>query len=55
MKIIGIQSSPKGKNSNTLKLLNAAMEGAAEAGAETEIIDVTKLQDQLLHRVRILL
>ena len=44
MKIIGIQSSPKGKNSNTLKLLNAAMEGAAEAGAETEIIDVTKLQ-----------
>lgn len=44
MKIIGIQSSPKGKNSNTLRLLKAAMEGAAEAGAETEIIDITKLK-----------
>jgi multimeric flavodoxin WrbA len=44
MKIIGIQSSPKGKASNTLKLLNAALEGAREAGAETELIDVTKLK-----------
>lgn len=43
MKIVGIQSSPRGKNSNTLKLLNAALEGAAEAGAEVEIIDVVKL------------
>jgi len=44
MKIVGIQSSPRGKNSNTLKLLNAALEGAAEAGAETELINVAKLK-----------
>jgi multimeric flavodoxin WrbA len=44
MKIIGIQSSPKGKNSVTLMLLNAAMEGAKEAGAEVEMIDITKLR-----------
>jgi len=43
MKIVGIQSSPRGKNSNTLKLLNAALEGAAEDGAEIELIDIGKL------------
>ncbi len=42
MKIVAITSSPKGKKSNTLLLVNAALEGAREAGAETEIIDVTK-------------
>ena len=36
MKIVGIQSSPRGKNSNTLKLLDAALDGAAEEGAEVE-------------------
>jgi len=46
MKIVGIQSSPRGKNSNTLKLLNAALDGAAEDGAEVEIIDVAKLKIQ---------
>ena len=44
MKIIGISSSPKAKASNTLKLLNAALEGAREAGADVELIDVTKLK-----------
>mgnify|MGYP005831996485 CR=1 FL=1 len=44
MKIVGIQSSPRGKNSTTLKLLEAAMEGARESGAETEIIDITRLK-----------
>ena len=43
MKIVGLQSSPRGKNSNTLKLLNAALEGARESGAEVEVIDVTRL------------
>ena len=43
MKIVGILSSPRGKKSNTLKLMDAALEGAAEAGAETEAIDVAKL------------
>ncbi len=44
MKIIAIQSSPKRKNSNTLKLIEAALEGAREAGAETEIIDITRFK-----------
>jgi multimeric flavodoxin WrbA len=44
MKIVGIQSSPRGKNSNTLKLLDAALDGAAEAGADIESIDVAKLK-----------
>ena len=43
MKVIGIASSPKGKNSSTLKLLDSALKGANEAGAEVEIIDVAKL------------
>ena len=43
MKIVGIQSSPRGKQSNTLKLLDAALKGALEVGAEVEAIDVTKL------------
>lgn len=43
MKIVGIQSSPRGNQSNTLKLLNAALEGAAEAGAEIESIDIAKM------------
>jgi len=44
MKIIGISSSPRGKNSSTLKLLDAALKGAEEAGAEVEAIDVAKLK-----------
>ena len=43
MKIVGIQSSPRGKKSITLKLLDAALNGALEVGAEVEAIDVTKL------------
>jgi multimeric flavodoxin WrbA len=44
MKIVAITSSPKGKKSNTLQLVNAAIEGAREAGAEAEVIDITKHQ-----------
>jgi multimeric flavodoxin WrbA len=44
MKIIAINSSPKGKASNTLKLVNAALDGARGAGAETEVIDACKLK-----------
>jgi multimeric flavodoxin WrbA len=44
MKIVGIHSSPKGKSSNTLKLLNAALDGASEAGADIEILDVAKIR-----------
>jgi len=44
MKIIAIISSPRGKNSNTLKLVNAALDGVVAAGAASEIIDVAKLK-----------
>ena len=44
MKIVGISSSPRGKNSNTLKLLDAALDGASKSGAEVESIDVAKLK-----------
>jgi multimeric flavodoxin WrbA len=44
MKVTGIIGSPRGKNSSTLRLMEAAIEGASQAGAETEIIDITKLR-----------
>ena len=44
MKIVGIQSSPRGKHSNTLKLLNAALDGASEEGADVESIDIAKMK-----------
>ena len=40
MKVIGIQASPRGKESNTLRLMTAVLTGAAEEGAETELIDL---------------
>jgi len=39
MKALFINGSPR-KNGNTAKLLKWAMEGAAEAGAETELINL---------------
>jgi multimeric flavodoxin WrbA len=44
MKITGIQGSPRGRHSSTLKLLDSALAGAQENGAEIEIIDITKAQ-----------
>lgn len=44
MKIIGILSSPHGRKSATLGLVEAAVEGARQAGAETELVDITKLK-----------
>ena len=43
MKIIGINASPQGNASNTLKLVNSVIKGAESEGAETEIIDLYKL------------
>jgi multimeric flavodoxin WrbA len=40
MKVLGINGSPKGKNSQTLRLVEAALEGAREAGAEIEFVDI---------------
>lgn len=44
MKVIGVLSSPHGKKSVTRPLVEAALSSAAEAGAETGIIDVCKLR-----------
>ncbi|MDD1657299.1 MAG: flavodoxin family protein [Methanomicrobiales archaeon] len=44
MKILGINASPKGKESQTLRLVNAVLEGARDAGAETELVDLCQLE-----------
>ena len=43
MKILGINASPRGEKSQTLRLVKAVLAGAKSAGAETELIDVCKL------------
>ncbi|AET64167.1 flavodoxin family protein [Methanothrix harundinacea] len=43
MKIIGINASPRGSKSQTLRLVKAVLEGAREGGAETELVDLCKL------------
>jgi len=44
MKVIGLIASPKGRESNTLKLVNAVLTGAADEGARTELVDLYKLR-----------
>jgi multimeric flavodoxin WrbA len=44
MKVIGLNASPKGKDSNTLRLVNAVLAGAKEAGADTELVDIYSLR-----------
>jgi multimeric flavodoxin WrbA len=44
MKVIGLNASPKGKDSNTLRLVNAVLAGAKDAGAETELVDIYSLR-----------
>ena len=41
MKITGINGSPRGDQSRTRRLVQAVLDGAPEAGAETELIDVS--------------
>jgi len=43
LKVLGINASPRGSNSQTLRLVRAALDGAKEAGAETELVDLCKL------------
>ena len=43
MKIIGINASPKRDASNTLKLVKSVLSGAESDGAETELVDLYKL------------
>jgi multimeric flavodoxin WrbA len=44
MKIIGINGSPRGRESTTGRLINAVLRGAREAGAETEFVDAAALR-----------
>ena len=43
MKVIGLNASPKGKDSNTLRLVKAVLAGAKDEGAETELVDIYTL------------
>ena len=44
MKILGICASPRGSQSTTLKLVQAALNGAKAMGAEVELVDVCELE-----------
>ncbi|HOT08004.1 MAG: Iron-sulfur flavoprotein [Methanosaeta sp. PtaB.Bin039] len=43
MKILGINGSPRGNRSQTMRLMKAALEGAASAGAKVELVDICQL------------
>ncbi|MGD0172086.1 MAG: flavodoxin family protein [Halobacteriota archaeon] len=43
MKIVGISSSPRRKNSRTMKLVEAVLDGAQTQGAEIELVDICAL------------
>ena len=45
MKIVAIHGSPRTIRSTTRKLAGLVLEGAAEAGAETEMIDLCDFRD----------
>jgi multimeric flavodoxin WrbA len=44
MKILGINASPRGSKSQTLKLVTAALNGAESMGCEVELVDLCKLK-----------
>ena len=44
MKVLGINSSPRGAKSQTLKLVKGVLEGAKAAGAQVELVDLCKLK-----------
>jgi multimeric flavodoxin WrbA len=43
MKILGINASPRGSKSQTLRLVKAALSGAESTGCEVELVDLCKL------------
>lgn len=43
MKILGINASPKGSKSQTLKLVKAVLSGAKSKGCKVELVDICKL------------
>lgn len=44
MRILGLNSSPNGKKSQTRRLVQAVLDGASQKGAETEYVDLRKLK-----------
>ncbi len=44
MKILGLNASPRGSKSQTLRLVQAVLDGAKSAGAEVELVDVCELE-----------
>jgi len=46
MKILGINSSPRGTESHTLKVIEAVLDGSRQRGAETDMVDICKLDIQ---------
>ncbi len=43
MKIVGINASPRGSKSQTLRLVETVLDGAKSAGCEVELVDLCKL------------
>jgi len=44
MKVLGICASPRGSKSTTLRLVQAALDGAKASGAEIEMVDVCEME-----------
>ncbi len=44
MKVIGLNASPRGKESRTLRLVEAVLQGAREEGAKTKFVDLYTLR-----------
>ena len=44
MKILGINGSPRGSQSQTLRLVEAVLKGVKVSGAEAELADLCKLE-----------
>ncbi len=44
MKVLGIHASPRGARSQTLRLVNAVLDGAKSRGCEVELVDLCKLK-----------
>ncbi len=43
VKLLGLSGSPRGEQSRTVRLVNAVMNGGADAGASYEVVDVCSL------------
>ncbi|MDD5712926.1 MAG: flavodoxin family protein [Smithellaceae bacterium] len=44
MKILGINASPKGSKSQTLRLVEAVLDGASSKGAQVELVDLCRMK-----------